>query len=168
MPFNSKMYCLKQNDLILQIKYAITNQTYISFVEILHYSPKLFPYGEKITHEFQKQMEVTNQQLHLIAHSPQTRKYLFTKSFEKCFRYMHNKRYFEFMYFHSLPFFSFQSSLVISPATIFPPPPPPLTSTRLHTHTEFTQSTHINQLNEDLQNLFQNDPTKCCRHNPQI
>ena len=60
MPFNSKMYCLKQNDLILQIKYAITNQTYISFVEILHYSPKLFPYGEKITHEFQKQMEVTN------------------------------------------------------------------------------------------------------------
>ena len=55
--------------------------------------------------------------------------------------------------FHCSTFLLFQSSLVISPATIFPPPPP-LASTRLHTHTEFTQSTHINQLNEDLQIYF--------------
>ena len=60
MPFYSRICYSKQNASILQFKYAITNQTYISFVEILHYSPKLFPYGEKITHEFQKQMEVTN------------------------------------------------------------------------------------------------------------
>ena len=70
------------------------------------------------------------------------------------------------MFFISTTFLLFQSSLVISPAALFPPPP--LAETREHTHTVFTQSTHINQLRRGFYKFILCDPPKYCRHNLSI
>ena len=90
---------------------------------------------------------------------PQYCKYLFTRIRKMLSLYV-LLTFVQVYVFSYSTFLLFEFSLIISPATIFPPPPPPSAQTREHTHTNFIQSTHINQLNEDSTNLFSCGPPK--------
>ena len=124
-----------------------------------------FPTVKKITQEFQKQMEVRNQQLHLIAHSPQTSKYLFTKTLKNAFAICITNVYLSLcislFYLSPLSILSCYITCHYLSSSSSSPNFDALT----HSHRVYTEHAH-KPIERGFIDLFQNDPTKCCRHNP--